>query len=470
MSYSKSLRAASLVLFVCVASANAAERIRVDVPARASSAMIRVVSPDGSISEHQYARAADAASIDIRGLLGAGAVDGAWNYEVSFGQSLSEAVRNVAVAARAAGSTAAPAGIPEALDSVSGSFFVAGGNIVDPALTEEKGAPRGKSSVSPNDQVIADDLIVQGAACIGLDCINNEDFGFDTLRLKENNLRIKFDDTSTGAFPATDWQLTANDSASGGLNRFSIEDTTASTIPFTVVGSAPSNALYLASSGKIGLRTSTPALDLQISTADSPGIRLEQTNAAGFAAQTWDLAGNEANFFIRDVTGGSRLPFRIRPGAPTSSIDIAPSGNVGIGTASPSAKLEVNGDAYIAGTLTQLSSRTSKTNLVAVTADGVLDQLARLPIWTWNYLRSSSGDRHIGPVAEDFYATFGFGTSARHLAPSDVAGVALAATQALQREVAVRDARIEALEARLERLEKTMAGRESNSETSISGH
>ena len=30
------------------------------------------------------------------------------------------------------------------------------------------------------DQVIPDDLIVQGSACIGLDCVNNESFGFDT--------------------------------------------------------------------------------------------------------------------------------------------------------------------------------------------------------------------------------------------------------------------------------------------------
>ena len=470
MSYTKRISAVSLLLFICMASASAAEPIRIDVPARASSAMIRLVSPDGSISEHQYAQAADAASIDIHGLLGAAAVDGAWNYEVTFGQPLSEAARQAATVARAAGSSAATAGLPEPLESVSGGFSVVAGKIVDPALTESKVAPRGKSSASSIDQVIAGDLIVQGSACIGIDCVANEDFGFDTLRLKENNLRIKFDDTSTGAFPATDWQLTANDSTSGGLNRFSIEDITAGNIPFTVVGNAPSNALYLAGDGKIGLRTTTPALDLQISTSNTPGIRIEQTNAGGFTAQTWDMAGNEANFFIRDVTGGSRLPFRIRPGAPTSAIDIAASGNVGIGTASPSAKLDVNGDAYIAGTLTQLSSRTSKTNFVAVTAEGVLDQLARLPIWTWNYLRSNSGDRHIGPVAEDFYATFGFGTSERHLAPSDVAGVALAATQALQREVAVRDAKIEALEARLERLEKAMAGREPSSETSISGH
>jgi len=41
------------------------------------------------------------------------------------------------------------------------------------------------------------------------------------------------------------------------------------------------------------------------------------------------------------VTSGSRLPFRIRPGAPTSSIDISATGNVGIGTASPAKKLHI---------------------------------------------------------------------------------------------------------------------------------
>lgn len=47
------------------------------------------------------------------------------------------------------------------------------------------------------------------------------------------------------------------------------------------------------------------------------------------------------------MTGGSRLPFRIRPGAPTSSIDINASGNVGVGTASPGSKLHVFGAAAV---------------------------------------------------------------------------------------------------------------------------
>jgi hypothetical protein len=198
------------------------------------------------------------------------------------------------------------------------------------------------SLFSMPDQVIADDLIVQGSACVGLDCVNNESFGFDTIRLKENNTRIKFLDTSTSAgFPTHDWQLTANDSASGGAEKFSIEDITAATVPFTVTGSSPSNSIFVDSTGRVGFRTGTPVLDLHVATSNTPAHRFEQTNAGGFTAQTWDVAGNEANFFVRDVTGGSRLPFRIRPGAPTSSIDISASGLVGIGTASPINALDV---------------------------------------------------------------------------------------------------------------------------------
>src|SRR5713101_343144 len=108
------------------------------------------------------------------------------------------------------------------------------------------------------DQVIPDDLIVQGSACVGLDCVNNETFNFDTIRLKENNTRIKFDDTSTASgFPSTDWQLTANDSASGGANKFSIEDITDSKVPFTITGNAPTNSIFVDSTGRVGLRTST---------------------------------------------------------------------------------------------------------------------------------------------------------------------------------------------------------------------
>ncbi len=198
------------------------------------------------------------------------------------------------------------------------------------------------------DVVTPDDEDIQGSLCVGLDCVNNESFGFDTIRLKENNDRLQFNDTSTSAgFPTNNWQIRANDSASGGSSFLGFVDQGATgtsetgTIVFSVTAGAPANSVKVDSSGRLGLRTATPVLDVHANTSNTPAIRLEQNNGGGFTAQTWDIAGNEANFFVRDVTGGSRLPFRIRPGAPTSSIDISATGNVGVGTASPTQAVTV---------------------------------------------------------------------------------------------------------------------------------
>lgn len=193
------------------------------------------------------------------------------------------------------------------------------------------------------DQVILDDLIVDGSICVGLDCVNGESFGFDTLRLKENNLRIKFFDTSNSAsFPTNDWQITANESSNGGLEKFSIDDISGGRIPFTIEAGAPSHSLYTDDGGRIGFGTNSPVVELHVKDGDTPTLRLEQDGSSGFTPQTWDVAGNETNFFIRDATTGSRLPFRIRPAAPSNSLFIDTDGDVGLGTSSPGTVFHVS--------------------------------------------------------------------------------------------------------------------------------
>lgn len=220
----------------------------------------------------------------------------------------------------------------------SGTFSISGGSFVLP--TEEIEAPA--QTADPNkDQVISDDLIVDGSLCVGLSCANFESFGNDTLRLKENLLRLRFLDDSNSPFPRVDWQLVANDSTSGGAEKFSIEEIDGGNTPFTIRAGAPSDSLYVASTGKIGLGTATPAMELHIVDGDSPTFRLNQDGSNGFGAQTWDLVGNEASFFVRDVTNSSKLPFRIRSGAPTSAIDIQSTGKVGINTSSPTSTVHV---------------------------------------------------------------------------------------------------------------------------------
>ena len=266
---------------------------------------------------------------------------------------------------------------------MNGLFIVAGATEAGPARTASVQEPSGPATsaattvaaapsrsrvnykVNRNhpsfmffDQVIPDDLIVQGSVCAGLDCVNNENFGFDTIRVKENNTRIQFDDTSTSAgFATNNWQIRANSSASGGASFLAFVDqggtgnSETGTIIFEVDAGAPANSLKVSSGGNVGIGTATPVLDMHVNTTDTPAIRLEQNNSGGFTAQTWDIGANEANFFVRDVTSGSRLPFRIRPGAPTSSVDIAANGNVGVGTASPNTRLDVKQieDSFIGG-------------------------------------------------------------------------------------------------------------------------
>lgn len=301
----------------------------------------------------------------LRDLPGDDVEDGTYQWEMRLVPKIPAGIAKKLDAARAAGDDKAvtkilkDAGIASNV-AQSGAFTVSGGSIVTLGQTEGGSAARSVSTdaaagskiggitrrLDPvvQDTVIPDDLIVTGSACIGFDCVDGESFGFDTIRMKENNLRIKAEDTSASTgFPTTDWQLTFNDSTSGGANKFSVDDVTAVTTPLTITGAAPTNSVFVDSSGRVGFRTGTPVLDLHVNTGNTPALRLEQTNAGGFTAQTWDVAGNEANFFVRDVTGGSRLSFRIRPGAPTSSIDIAASGKVGMGTASPQSNLDVRG-------------------------------------------------------------------------------------------------------------------------------
>jgi len=210
-----------------------------------------------------------------------------------------------------------------------------------------------------------DDVIISFSLCVGNDCSNGESFGFDTMRLKENNLRVHFDDTSTsGSFPRNDWRLTANDSDNGGDSYFSIDDATAGRQVFRVDAGAPANSLRVDSGGDVGIGTSTPVTEIHVADGDTPTLRLEQNGSSGFTPQTFDVAANEANFFIRDVTNGSRLSFRIRPGAPESSIDIASDGDVGFGTSSPSAPLHVRRTDGTAAVLIEEASGTSATRTV----------------------------------------------------------------------------------------------------------
>ncbi len=216
----------------------------------------------------------------------------------------------------------------------SGRFTVDGGAIQDPQAKEPEAATK--------DVLHYDDVITTGSFCVGFDCQNGESFGYDTIRLKEHNLRIHFEDTSyTASYPTNDWRIEVNSNSNGGGSYFSVQDATGGTTPFLLEAGADNNSLYVDDYGRVGFGTSTPVVELHVKDNDTPSLRLEQDSSGGWSPQTWDVAGNESNFFIRDATNGSKLPFRIQPSAPSSTLCLKSDGKVGIGTWSPAATLEL---------------------------------------------------------------------------------------------------------------------------------
>jgi hypothetical protein len=378
--------------------------VRWDVATPNSGVTMTVLAPDGRVFRKEFKEGASP-EFTLTDRQGERLPDGPYAYELRLTPVLSAAAKETLTAAR--GKDDDPEAVRATRKRVlpgtlveSGTFSILNGAIVVAGTQEEAGArPVSKSvdwpplpgitlgkpatrnqqhhplMIPKPDEVINDDLVVQGSACVGLDCVNNETFGFDTIRLKENNDRIQFNDTSTAAgFPTNNWQIRANSSASGGgsflgfVDQGSTGTSETGTIVFEVDAGAPANSLRVSSTGRVGIRTATPVLDLHMNTGDTPAMRFEQNSGGGFTAQTWDVAGNEANFFVRDVTGGSRLPFRIRPGAPTSSIDISAAGNVGIGIASPAFPLDVR--ATESGVQIRSNTGTNRAFLVVVNDGG----------------------------------------------------------------------------------------------------
>ncbi|MEO0078659.1 MAG: tail fiber domain-containing protein, partial [candidate division WOR-3 bacterium] len=86
----------------------------------------------------------------------------------------------------------------------------------------------------------------------------------------------------------------------------------------------------------------------------------------------------------------------------------------------------------------------------------LLKKVAGLRVRNYKMKDQHDGTRHIGPVAQDFYAAFGVGENEKSINMADADGVLLAVVQALYEEVQqlretnrAQQAEIEALKAHL---------------------
>ena len=273
------------------------------------------------------------------------------------------------------------------------------------------------------------DLHVDGSACIGVDCLSDESFGFDTIRLKENNLRIMFDDTSSSAsFPRNDFSIRINDTTDGGLNYFEIYDETSATtllrlcavadatctniVPATAISVDPQTALNTAA-----IADNTTAIGAQ-------GVRLTaaETAIAGnttritaaetaITANTGRITANEAA-----ITANSTRITAAEAGIAANSTAIA-ANSAGIADNRAMIMDNRNLIAGLDGRVTNLEgemnvNRDGIATALALGAGGILlpDQTVALGVAYGNFEGSSAvGVNASGRLSDSASVTFGLG-------------------------------------------------------------
>lgn len=198
----------------------------------------------------------------------------------------------------------------------------------------------------------------------------------------------------------------------------------------------------------VGIGTATPTVPLEIQgSAGDAKILVQETNGTRAVRTMFELVNNGSVLFrMRSTeTNGSNWAFSLG----SSGFGISNAFTSGIDML-----VRNTGDLIIQGTLTEGSSREIKGNFAPVSKKEVLEKLTLLPISYWSYERTPKDQRHLGPVAEDFYAAFELGLDEKHISPKDLAGVALVAIQALsEKNGTLQEENLE-LEERVTRLER----------------
>jgi len=189
---------------------------------------------------------------------------------------------------------------------------------------------------------------------------------------------------------------------------------------------------------KVGIGTSSPSVPLHVSRSDGTArILVENTSNVSKASNMFELnnLGPVQFHMINRKTGvdwtfrnNFRKAFTIQAGT-TIQFELNKKGDLAI-----TGDLTVNGISYT-------SDRNQKQNFTQVDPKQVLEKLVLIPVTEWNFKRDNT--RHIGPMAQDFYAAFGVGKDDKHLNPTDTAGVTMAAIQGLYQQLKEKDAQLE---------------------------
>ncbi len=216
---------------------------------------------------------------------------------------------------------------------------------------------------------------------------------------------------------------------------------------------APDSSLVVDGLGRVGLGVADPSAGLHLRRDDGSAQILVQEQSSTTAGRTMLKLDNNGypRLVLSDSSTGAQWVVASGGGGALSL------NRVGSGVVEM--QLFPGGNMTIHGSLTEGSSRKIKQDFEPVDVEDVLDKVLQLPLLRWTYKASARGERHLGPMAEDFHGAFGLGESTG-ITALDGSGVALAAVRGLDltldRRLAESNQEIEDLRARNAELERRL--------------
>ena len=182
-----------------------------------------------------------------------------------------------------------------------------------------------------------------------------------------------------------------------------------------IFASTGNNQFLIRASGGVGIGLTNPTSPLHVASAgNTPQVQITQNTAGNFSRLRMNVIGSPS--WEMDASGGA---------TPTISW----------WTGTLKMNLDYNGNLTTVGTVNGSSDCNVKEHFSPVSARDVLEKVSSLPITEWNYITDGETLRHIGPMAQDFYAAFNVGTDDKHISMVDADGVALAAIQGLNQKL-----------------------------------
>jgi endosialidase-like protein len=149
-----------------------------------------------------------------------------------------------------------------------------------------------------------------------------------------------------------------------------------------------------------------------------------------------DFASQANNQFLVRSTGGAQF---------VSAVN-------GAGVATAGVTLAVGGNSW-----GNISDRSVKDNVAAVDGSDILRRLSAVPITRWNLKAQDPAIKHVGPMAQDFYAAFGLGEDERYINSADVDGIALVSIQVLYELVTALEQKTTAVDRKAAELDRKTA-------------